>query len=239
MVAAVALALIVSRQQIEVLLAERFAAPAPTPVALTATPTPETGPPSVRALVTSNLYASPDRAAEVVAVLPAEQRAVLDGRTTDSAWVRVAYPVGSPIRGWTRASSVQVEPRLLAAAPAVAIAPAVATPTATVAGTPDLALSEVFLIDGKQLAVAVRNLGDTPVAETVMTLDVRRAEGDVVGVLTIEPAALDAGQSATVVTPLAISEPGSYRLFLNPGAGAKDAQLENNQRQVLLIPGAD
>lgn len=233
--ALVALALIAGREQVTTFLARRAATPAPTAPPVTATPTP-LGPALVRAAVTANLYASPDRAADVIAVVPAGQRASLDGRTADLEWVRVAYPAGrstpEAAQGWLHASAVRVDPVTLAAAPVVA-AP---SPTPA-AGGPDLALAAVMLIDGKQFAVTVRNVGDAPSAETVMTLDVTRAEGDVIGHLTIEPASLGAGQSATVVTPLAIQRPGTYRVVLDPGKGAKDARAENNRREVILIPG--
>lgn len=230
-----ALALIAGREQVSTFLARRAAAPTPASAPATATPTPA-GPALVRAAVTANLYATPDRAADVIAVVPAEQRATLDGRTADLEWVRVAYPAdraaAQTARGWLHASAVRVDPVTLAAAPVVAVpAP---TPAA---GGPDLALDAVMLIDGKQFAVTVRNVGDAPSAETVMTLDVTRAEGDVIGHLTIEPASLAAGQSATVVTPLAILRPGTYRVVLDPGTGAKDARAENNRREVILIPG--
>lgn len=229
-----ALALIAGREQVTMFLARRAATPTPTPAPVAATPTP-TGPALVRAAVTANLYATPDRTADVIAVVPAEQRATLDGRTADLEWVRVAYPAGRPAaeatRGWLHASAVRVDPATLAAAPVVA------APSPTPAGGPDLALAAVMLIDGKQFAVTVRNVGDAPSAETVMTLDVTRAEGDVIGHLTIEPASLGAGQSATVVTPLAILRPGTYRVVLDPGKGAKDARSENNRREVILIPG--
>ncbi|MFA7297640.1 MAG: hypothetical protein WC211_10740 [Dehalococcoidia bacterium] len=230
-----ALALIAGREQVTTVLARRAATPLPTPPPATATPTP-TGPPLVRAAVTANLYATPDRTADVIAVVPAEQRASLDGRTADLEWVRVAYPAGRPdagaAQGWLHASAVRVDPATLAAAPVVA-----APDPTPAAGGPDLALAAVMLIDGKQFAVTVRNVGDAPSAETVMTLDVTRAEGDVIGHLTIEPASLGAGQSATVVTPLTIQRPGTYRVVLDPGKGAKDARPENNRREVILIPG--
>ena len=235
MVALVALALIAGREQVTTFLARRAATPAPTAPPATATPAP-IGPAVVRAAVTANLYATPDRTADVLAVVPAEQRALLDGRTADLEWVRVTYPAGRPVaattQGWLHASTVRVDPASLGAAPIVAVP----SPTPAVGG-PDLALAAVMLIDGKQFAVTVRNVGDAPSAETVMTLDITRAEGDVVGHLTIEPAALAAGQSATVVTPLTIARPGVYRVILDPGSGVQDARPENNRREVLLIPG--
>lgn len=230
-----ALALIAGREQVTTLLARRAATSTPTAAPASAAPTPS-GPPMVRAAVTSNLYATPDRTADVVAVLSAEQRATLDGRTADLEWVRVAFSATrtseETTRGWMHASAVRVDPVTLAAAPVVAVP----SPTPA-AGGPDLALAAVMLIDGRQFAVTVRNLGDAPTAETVMTLDVTRAEGDVVGHLTIEPAALGAGQSATVITPLTIARPGVYRVVLDPGKGVKDARPENNRREAVLIPG--
>ena len=234
-VAAVLVAVIVGYDRLPSLasLVPSFPTSTPTPTAtarVTATPTPSG--PGVRAVSTSNLYARPDRGAEIVAVLPAGSRGLPDGRTTDDAWVHLTF---SNAKGWTSVAGLEFEGIEVRSLPVLAAA----APTAVASGTPiagaDPALGEVSVQAG-MLTVVVRNLGGTAITDATFTLQVTKAEGDLVGQATIGPTSLAAGASAQVVTPIAITSSGSYRVVLTGVPGVEDAVRSDNTWQVLLIP---
>ncbi len=196
-----------------------------------------------QAVDTANVYVRPDRTSERVAVLPAGQRTVLIGRLADGAWLLVTYPVGSTTLGWVRASSLDAPreaPEALAVLPAGALtgtAPVPApAPVAAPTSLPDIAITEVGLLEGDRLAVGIRNLGAIATGESTLTLHVMSLEGELIGVLTIGQTSLAPGASATVVTALAIPRPGSYRVEIDPANEIAEAQKGNNTRQALLIP---
>ena len=237
LIAAVLVAVIVNYDRLPSLtsLLPSFPSSTPTPTQTarpSATPTPSG--PGVRAVSTSNLYARPDRGADIVAVLPAGSRGLPDGRTTDDAWVHLTF---SNAGGWTSVAGLEFEGIEVRALPVLAAV----MPTAVASGTPiagaDPALGEVSVQAG-MLAVVVRNLGGTAITDATFTLQVTKAEGDLVGQATIGPTSLAAGASASVATPIAITSAGSYRVVLAGVPGVEDALHADNTRQVLLIPSA-
>ncbi len=191
----------------------------------------------VQAAATTNMYLVPDRSSEVVAILPAGQHASVDGRTADLAWLHVSYPPGSGMKGWVRAAAIQPNEALGALR---ILTSDIDVASYVLAGDarrlPDPALSDVFLIEGRRLALGIRNLGQGSMTDVTITLSVTRAEGEVVSVLRIGPTTLAPGASVTVVTPLEITQPGSYRLEIDPAREIADAQPANNIRQALLVP---
>ncbi len=197
---------------------------------------------SVRAASTANVRAEPNRFAEVVAILPGDRAARALGRTSDSAWVRIAYPPDASTGGWVRADALQLlasavdELRVL-----VTLSPA-PTPTggAAVAGgeeLPDLIIVDAFLLRDGRLAVGIRNVGDAPLIEAFVPLNVSKSAGDILGVLRIGPTTLAPGASATVVTPVVVKETGSYLLELDRSDEIRESQEFNNTRTALLIAG--
>jgi hypothetical protein len=239
-VVAVALvALIVSRDRLVALrsappTAVRGDAPARTP-----TPTGEVGPPPVRAALTSNLYAQPDRGAEVVAILPEGRLGTPDGRTLDGRWIRLAYPVGSDTWGWANAAALDLDAARAALLPVLAAGDPGAVASATPVGvaSADPAVVDVFLIEGRQLAVSLKNLGGGPLTDATMTLHVVRLEGDIVGVLTVGPTSLEPGAGATVETGIDVYVPGAVRVTLE--TDANDPVAADNIRRALLIPSVN
>ena len=204
------------------------------------------------AVTTTNLYLLPDRTSELVAVLAAGERASLTGRSQDGSWLLVRYPADSPRQGWTRTSSLAVDAETVRALPALpagtsvaapdrsptATSAAAATATATTAPSPlpDLAITEVVLLQGNHLAVGIRNLGQQAIVDATIGVNVTNLEGDLVGVLSVGPASLAVGANATVVTPLVIPRAGSYRVELDPANEVAEIQKLNNIRFALLVP---
>ncbi len=218
-------------------------------VALTASPSPSaeagasnTGDVSVRAATTANVRAEPSRFAEVVAILPRDREARALGRTSDSAWVRIAYPPDASTGGWVRADALQ----LLAGAVddlrvLVTVSPAPPpTDGGAVAGgeeLPDLIIVDAFLLRDGRLAVSIRNVGDAPLIEAFVPLNVSKSAGDILGVLRIGPTTLAPGASATVVTPVVVKETGSYLLELDRSDEIRESHEFNNTYTTLLIAG--
>jgi hypothetical protein len=189
------------------------------------------------AAATANLYSWPDRSAEVAAIVPAGRQAALLARSEDGAWLLVAYPPDGGVRGWVHASAFGEPPERTAALPlASATAAASSGERERARALPDLVIAEALLLQGGRLAVVLRNLGAAPVTEATVTLHVSTVAGELVGVLRIGPATLAPGGAATVVTPLSIAEPGSYRIELDPANELAEAQDGNNALQALLVP---
>lgn len=198
------------------------------------------GPQPVAVSATANAYDRPARSAEVVLVVPAGQRVGVHGRTDDGAWVLVSSPAGGAARGWLRATAFDLDAAALAALldhlSPVPLAEQQTTAEDADAGLPDLAIADAFLLQSGELAVSLRNAGRAALPETVISLHVARAEGEIIGVLRIGPTALAAGASATVVSPVRITEPGTYRLEIDPTDEVLEESETNNTRSALLIP---
>ncbi len=198
----------------------------------------------VRALATTNVYARPDRSAEVVAVLPGGQPAAVEARSPDGEWVRLRYPAGGELRGWAPAGVLATERGDLATLPAVAVAPsgrvagaASSTGALTAADElPDLTVAAAFLLEDGRLALSISNRGPGALIATTVPVRVTKAEGDILAVLQIGPTTLLPGGRATVVTPVVVLEPGSYRIVLDPGNDIEESQESNNAFAALLIP---
>ncbi len=197
---------------------------------------------SVRAAGTANVRAEPNRFAEVVAILPGDREARALGRSSDSAWVRIVYPPDASTGGWVRADALQLpagavdELRVLVT---VSTAPP-STDGAVVASgekLPDLIIVDAFLLRDGRLAVGIRNVGDAPLIEAFVPLNVSKSAGDILGVLRIGPTTLAPGASATVVTPVVVTETGSYLLELDRSDEIRESQEFNNTHTTLLIAG--
>lgn len=202
----------------------------------------ETGADAVRASATTNLRVEPDRFAEVVAILPGEDEARTLGRTSDGAWVRLAYPPDSSTRGWAPAAALRIDAaaleRLAVLVTVAAPAPVAADDGAPAAEQlPDLLIADAFLLQDGRLAVGIRNVGEAPLVETLVPLIVSRAAGEILGVLRIGPTTLAPGASATVVTPVVVTDTGRYLLQLDHSDEIRESGEFNNSYTTLLIAG--
>ena len=222
---------------------ERDAGPLVAAPTATAAVTPEgpAGAVVARAAAATNVYALPDRAAELVAILPGGQTAVVEGRSEDGAWLHVVYPPGSTLLGWVPAAVLTVERGASAALPVVTTdvpvpAAGSAPPASEQERLPDLTITEAFLLEDGRLAVGIRNIGTAALVQTVVPLRVTKAEGDILGVLEIGPTTLGPGARATVVTPVVVTEAGNYRIVLDAPNGIAESQESNNAHTTLLIP---
>ena len=86
-----------------------------------------------------------------------------------------------------------------------------------------------------RLTIALRNIGDASIVETFVPLNVSKASGEILGVLRIGPTTLAPGASATVLTPVVISETGNYILELDRFDEVRESDEFNNTFTTLLI----
>lgn len=199
----------------------------------------------VRALATTNMYASPARSSELVAILPGTQVAEAEAQTPEGDWLLVIFPPGSSQRGWIPSTIVEPEEGSLtslsieqadtvrvAAPPPGATVGAADVPAAQV----DLSIGEVFVLGDGRIALSLRNEGTALLVAQLVPLRITAAEGDILGVLRIGPATIAAGAVATAVTPVVVESAGSFRLIVDSGNEIAELDEFNNSRDVLLFP---
>lgn len=192
---------------------------------------------SILAMVTANVYATPTRDAEVIAILPAGQSARPLARNDASSWVSIAYPPSSTEHGWVRASALAITATAVTALPvSTDAATMTARDTNTPAALPDLTIGDAFLLQENRLAIAIRNVGSGPVTDARFSVQIGKLEGDLVSVVEVGPTTIGAGGSATVVTPVTITTPGSYRITIDVPSSIGERLATNNTQVVLLVP---
>ncbi len=233
------LAIILVAASVIAAIAYRDSAEDATPLAAdpTAVATPEPGIAVTR--FTTNVRSDADRFADVIAIVPEARAARLLGRSSDDRWVKIAYPPASDVEGWVSADAIAIDAAELAALDVlVVLAAPLPEPNATAATgepLPDLTIADAFLLQDGRLAIALRNEGELAIVEALVPLNVSRSSGDILGVLRIGPTTLAPGASATVVTPVIVSETGSYIIELDRPDKIRESQEFNNIFTALLI----
>lgn len=190
---------------------------------------------------TSNLYARPARASELVAVIPAGREARVTGRTEDAAWLRVVYPSQSTIEGWVPRTNFVTD-----AVPDVASIPALPAEviasssgsTSVVEGDslPDLTVASADVQPNGNLSVRITNEGRAPFAGRV-GLQVAGADGEILGVLEVDltDRPLAPSRSASVNTGIEVRRTGLFVIEVDRGNRVKESSEINNIRRVLLV----
>lgn len=207
-----------------------------------ATATAEVEGPTARVALTANLYGSPSRTADLVAIVPEGRPVRVTGRTDDSTWLRIIYPVSSTLEGWLPATNL-VEESL----PDLAAVPDVASIAGGVDGEgaggltdepalPDLTVSSADVGLNGVLSVRITNIGRAAFTESV-GLRVTTAEGEIVGALDVDLGAspLGAGRSASVNTGVVVTETGLFVIEVDPTNEIEESSEFNNSRRVLLV----
>ncbi|MDA1010814.1 MAG: hypothetical protein O2888_05005 [Chloroflexi bacterium] len=198
--------------------------------------------PTARIALTSNLYAHPSRSSDLVAIVPEGRTVRVTGRTDDSMWMRVIYPVTSTLEGWLPVSHVVEE-----SSPLLEDVPEVASAVVSEGGgedgglgnepaLPDLTISSADVSASGFLTVRITNLGRATFNGTV-GLRVTTAEGELAGSLDADLAAspLGPGRSAAVNTGVVIRTTGLYVIEVDPTNEIDESSEFNNARRVLLV----
>jgi len=197
--------------------------------------------PQARIALTSNMYGSPSRAGELVAVVPEGRSVRVTGRTDDSTWLRVIYPVTSTLEGWIAAANFQTEslPDLAAVPDVASIAAAGGSGEGGLldeVALPDLTVSSADVAGNGLLTVRITNLGRAAFAGEV-TVRVTTAEGEIVASLDADLGAspLGPGRSAAVNTGYTVIETGLFIIEVDPANEIEESSEFNNSQRVLLV----
>lgn len=198
--------------------------------------------PQARLAMTSNLYAHPSPTSDLVAIVPEGRSVRVTGRTDDSSWVRVIYPVTSTLEGWLPLTHL-----MTATVPALEELPEVASATSAEGGgedggftdepaLPDLTVSSADVGAGGTLTARITNLGRATFSGTV-SVRVSTAEGEIVGSLDadLSSSPLGPGRSAAVNTGVLIAQTGLYVVEVDPANDIEESSEFNNSRRVLLV----
>lgn len=210
------------------------------PEVLTSTNEPAEGV-TVEAVLTTNMRASADRVAELVAIIPGGRAAEVTGQSSDGSWLQVVYPIGSRLEGWVPAANVVVRSGDTASVPVIDVAAADAEPAST-GGTavptsgsePDLQVTSAFVAPSGTLTIRFANVGRGPF-DAATSLRVTSAAGEVVGVVDIERTLLRPGRSATVNTQIVIERTGEYVLEADWLNEVDESNEFNNALRTLLV----
>lgn len=194
-----------------------------------------------RVATTSNLYARPARAAELVAVIPAGREARVTGRTEDATWLRVVYPPQSTIEGWLPRTNFVADavPDVgsVPALPAEVIASSSGSASAAEGDSlPDLTVASADVQPNGSLSVRITNEGRAPFAGRV-GLQVAGADGEILGVLDVDltDRPLAPNRSASVNTGIEVRRTGLFVIEVDRGNRIKESSEINNIRRVLLV----
>ncbi|RJQ12659.1 MAG: hypothetical protein C4558_01340 [Dehalococcoidia bacterium] len=196
---------------------------------------------TARLATTSNVYARPARAADLVAVIPGGREARVTGRTEDAVWLRVVYPPQSNLEGWVpRANFVADGLPDLASMPALApesVTSAGGTSTGTGGDSlPDLTIASADVQQNGNLAVRLTNEGRAPFTGHV-GLQISGADGEILGVLNIDltERPLAPGRFASVNTGIEVRRTGLFVIEIDRTNNVKESGEFNNIRRVLLV----
>ena len=197
--------------------------------------------PQAQIALTSNMYAAPSRTSDLVAVVPEARTVRITGRTDDSTWIRVIYPVSSTLEGWI------AEPNFVAESlPDLAEVPDVASVTQAGASgegglldepaLPDLSVSSADVAGSGLLTVRITNLGRTSF-DGAVTVRVTTAEGEIVASLDADLSAspLGPGRSAAVNTGFTVTQTGLFIVEVDPTNEVEESSEFNNAKRVLLV----
>lgn len=197
--------------------------------------------PRARIALTANMYASPSRSADLVAVVPESRTVRITGRTDDSTWLRVIYPVDSSLEGWIAAPNFVTEslPDLAAVPDIVSLAEGGSTAEGGLLDEPalaDLTVSSADVAGNGLLTVRITNLGRAAF-DGAVNVRVSTAEGEIVASLDADLSAspLGPGRSAAVNTGYHVVETGLFVIEVDPANEIEESSEFNNARRVLLV----
>ncbi|MDA0352600.1 MAG: hypothetical protein O3A10_10380 [Chloroflexi bacterium] len=192
-----------------------------------------------RAVLTTNLRATPGRQSDILAIVPTQQLTRVTGRNADGDWLRVTYPAGFDLAGWAPRTSFAVERGELATVAVASIVVASPADGVTIPGTegaplPDLTMIDAYLLPNGSLTLVVENVGTGRFIGTI-GLQVTSGSGELLGVLDTQETSLLPNRTATVDTGLQITTTGSYLIELDRLDRIEEGSEFNNTTRVFLV----
>lgn len=196
----------------------------------------------VRAVLTTNLRATPGRQSDILAIVPTQQITRVTGRSADGEWLRLAYPADSDLAGWAPLASFELERGDLATVGVASIGAPTGdggdvVPSPEDDPLPDLAIIDAFLLPNGNLTLVVENVGTGRFIGTI-GLQVTSGSGELLGVLDTQETSLLPNRTATIDTGVEITTTGSYLLELDRLDRIEEASEFNNTRRAFLVAGA-
>jgi len=209
--------------------------------------------------VTSVRFA-PGSSRAVLGTLPAGRDVQIDGRTSDSGWLRIIFPPNSELHGWIEADAVDItgdveslvvataEPPIsvdLPTEPASRFTPGIEeTPTETptpdgspTVGPPDLVVGTTPVITGGQLFVTVVNQG-TGAATGDLVVAIFNPDGtQLLGGATVPGFTLGPGLSIDVGTGYQVTESQQLLIIVDPNGTIEETDNTNNQVLISVAVG--
>jgi hypothetical protein len=231
----------------------------PGPIARTATALGVLG----RTNTTTAVRYAPGARTSIFGTLPRGSEVTIDGRSSDSGWLRIVFPPNSEEHGWVDARYVDVttgevttlvvataeppvfvdqptrppvtEEPLETEAPADGTATAEATPTP--GGLPDLVVGTSPIVTGGVLVVTVVNQGPGDMTGDLVVA-VFNAEGTaLIGGATIPAFSLATGRSIDVNTGFPVTQNQSLLLVVDPNGEIEETDNTNNRITVAVSVG--
>lgn len=194
-----------------------------------------------RAVLTSNLRATPGTQSDILAIVPTQQITRVTGRSADGEWLRLAYPADSDLAGWAPRTSFEVQRGDLATVAVASIgAPddgGPAVPSAEDDPLPDLEVVDAYLLPNGSLTIVIENIGTGRFLGAI-SVQVTSASGELLGVLDTQPTTLLPNRTATVDTRLTIETTGSYLIELDRLDRIEESSEFNNASRFFLVATA-
>lgn len=193
----------------------------------------------VRAMLTTNLRVNPDRQSTVTVIIPTQEFAHVSGRTVDSQWLHLSYPVGSDIKGWAPVTNFKIEHGQLTAVDITSdaetnIGDSSIAPYTETNPLPDLTIIDAFLLPNGNLTLVLENIGAGRFIGTI-GLQVTGGSGNLIGLLNTEETILSSHRIATIDTGLQITTTGSYLIKLDRLDRIEEMDEYNNTTRVFLV----
>jgi hypothetical protein len=213
-----------------------------------------TASPAIRSAATADVRTLPSEEARILGTLRRGQELDIVGRSSDGAWIAIAYPPGSAQHGWIAASVVD-HPEQVRIAPTVTPAPFRAStppdqrlPEATtspspgpraptvVVPQPDLVVGNVDLLGDGRLLVNVRNQGAAPVDGRAIEVALASANGQILGLAGAGTSHLGPGESVAIIIPYAITQPMGIRILVDPNGRIAESARGNDVFEAMVRP---
>ena len=193
----------------------------------------------VRAMLTTNLRVTPDRQSAVTVIIPTQEIAHVSGRTVDSEWLHLSYPVGTNIKGWAPVTHFNIERGDLAAVDITSAAEAnigdsSIVPYPETNPLPDLTIIDAFLLPNGNLTLVIENIGSGRFIGAI-GLQVTGASGNLIGLLNTQETILLPHRTATIDTGLLFTTNGSYLIKLDRLDRIEEMDEYNNTTTVFLV----
>ncbi len=202
----------------------------------------------------------------ILGTLQRDAEVQIDGRTTDSEWLRVIFPPNSELHGWVDAELLDVtgDPESLAVAtaePAIVVDlptqdPDDITPvdeetpfgtetvepegtgTPPAGGLPDLVVGTSPTLSGGKLFITVVNQGTGDATGDLVIAVFNADETALLAGATLPGFTLEAGRSIDIGTGFEITESQTFLLVVDPNGEIEETDNTNNRVTVAIVVGS-